>query len=156
MWRKTSLLPLCFFAILSWLHLMQIRAWTRQSISQSMDPSIHQSINLSNFIYRELTLNSYITNKSVSRLIMVIEQSRVQFYIEKQLGIICTREQIGPFCNFHEWLPQPWLKIRISPICSQLKLIPNCFEKKDRFPFSNTGTVNMEASIWRLFVIKCC
>ena len=86
-----------------------------QSINGSIHPSIHpsisqsinQSINQSNFIYRELTLNSYTTNKSVSRLIMVIEQSRVQFYIEKQLGIICTREQIGPFCNFHEWLPQP-------------------------------------------------
>ena len=67
-----------------------------QSINGSIYPSIHpsiiQSINQSNFIYRELTLNNYTTNKSVSRLIMVIEQSRVQFYIEKQLGIICTRE----------------------------------------------------------------
>ena len=63
-------------------------------------------------------------------------------FFSKQLGINCTREQIGLFSNFHEWLPQPRVEIRKSPICSQVQLIPNCFEKKDRFPFNNTATVN--------------
>ena len=51
-------------------------------------------------------------------------------------------EQIGLFSNFHEWLPQPQVEIRKSPICSQVQLNPNCFEKEDRFPFNNTATVN--------------
>ena len=29
-----------------------------------------------------------------------------------------------------------------SLICSQVLLIPNCFEKTDRFPFNYTATVN--------------
>ena len=61
---------------------------------------------------------------------------------EKKLGINCTREQIGLFTHFHEWLPQPRVEIRKIPICSQVQLIPNCFEKKDRFPLNNTTTVN--------------
>ena len=44
----------------------------------------------------------------------------------REKGINCTREQIGPI--------RFWLQ-----------LIPNCFAK-DRFPFSNTATVNM--SFW--------
>ena len=40
----------------------------------------------------------------------------------------------------------PRVEIRKSPICSQVQLIPNCFEKEDRFPFNNTATVN--TSFW--------
>ena len=39
-------------------------------------------------------------------------------------------------CRSHEW------KLEKNPSCSQVQLIPNCFEKKDRFPFHNTATVN--------------
>ena len=50
---------------------------------------------------------------------------------EKQLGINCTREQIGLFSNFHEWLPQPRVEIGKSLICSLVQLIFNYFEKED-------------------------
>ena len=71
---------------------------------------------------------------------------------EKQLGINCTREEIGLLSNFHEWLPQPRVEIRKIPICSQVQLIPNCFEKEDRFPFNNTATVNTS---FRLACFRC-
>ena len=57
-------------------------------------------------------------------------------------GINCTCEQIGLFCNFHEWLPHPRVEIRKSPTCSKVQSIPYFFEEKDRFPFNNTANVN--------------
>ena len=52
-----------------------------------------------------------------------------------------------------------------SPICSQVQLIPNCFEKEGRFPFNNTATVNTSFRLacfrcrglleWSHAVIKC-
>ena len=57
---------------------------------------------------------------------------------EKQLGINCTREQIGLFSNFHEWLPQ--------------QLIPNCFEKKRPILFNNSATVNTSFLLVSLLV----
>ena len=38
--------------------------------------------------------------------------------------------------------PLVW-KLLKSPICSQVKLILNCVEKKDLFPFDNNATVNI-------------
>ena len=76
------------------------------------------------------------------RLNVIVQLVQEIDLFEKQLGINCTREQIELFSNFHEWLPQPRVEIRKSPICSQVQLIPNCFQKKDRFPFNNTATVN--------------
>jgi hypothetical protein len=71
---------------------------------------------------------------------------------QEQLGINCTREQIGLFSNFHEWLSQSRVEIRKSPISSQVQLIPNCLEKKDCFPFYITATVNTSfyQRNWRL------
>ena len=39
---------------------------------------------------------------------------------EKQIGMNCTREQIGLLGNFHDWLRQPRVEIRESPICSAI------------------------------------
>ena len=57
-------------------------------------------------------------------------------------------------CRVNEWLPQPRVEIRKSPICSQVQLIPNCFEKKDRFPFNNTATVNTSFGLFAIEVAK--
>ena len=62
--------------------------------------------------------------------------------LETIRDFFCTREQIGLFRNFHEWLPRPRVEIRKSPICSQVQLIPYCFEIKNRFPLNKTATVN--------------
>ena len=65
----------------------------------------------------------------------------------RELGNNFTCEQIGLFlisgtrgCGSHEW------KLLKSPICSRVQLIPNCFEKKDRFHFNNAATVNTNMS----------
>ena len=37
--------------------------------------------------------------------------------------------------------------VRKSPICSQVQLIPNCFEKKYRFPINNNASVSTSIQI---------
>ena len=67
-----------------------------------------------------------ILRKKLKKEIKIeIKQFKTEFVweiglFEKQLGINCTREQIGLFSNFHEWLPQPRVEVRKSPICSQV------------------------------------
>jgi len=56
-------------------------------------------------------------------------------------------EQIGLFSNFQEWLPEPRVENRKSPICSQVKWVNPSFRSKKHKEYLSLDNVQVHCGI---------
>ena len=100
---------------------------------------IHEELKLETLVFESVTVANlpwpiYLYLINLPRLIYLYLKKKRSSFAPTQhtvrLKSICSREQLGLFSNFHEWLPQPRVEIRKSLICSQVQLIIIVLRKK--------------------------
>ena len=75
--------------------------------------------------------NEKTSDRSLYLRLRIIERKSI--LIRETIRDSCTREQVGLFCNFHDWLPSHSWKLRNSPICSRVQFTLYV-SRTDRFP----------------------